>query len=65
MIWGGSIELVPADSKIIRIEKMLKIDPHAQLLASILSKKTGSWKQIYSYRYTLWKKCKSKFQRST
>jgi len=39
MIWGGSIELVPADSKIIRIEKMLKIDPHAQLLASIISKK--------------------------
>ena len=39
MIWGGSIELVPADSKIIRIEKMLKIDPHAQLLASIMSKK--------------------------
>ncbi len=39
MIWGGSIELVPADSKIIRIEKMLKIDPRAQLLASILSKK--------------------------
>ena len=39
MIWGGSIELVPADSKIIRIEKMLKIDPKAQLLASIMSKK--------------------------
>ncbi|HJX50296.1 MAG TPA: thymidine phosphorylase, partial [Candidatus Nanoarchaeia archaeon] len=39
MIWGGAIELVPADSKIIRIEKMLKIDPKAQLLASILSKK--------------------------
>ncbi len=39
MIWGGSIELVPADSKIIRIEKKLKIDPHAQLLASIMSKK--------------------------
>jgi AMP phosphorylase len=39
MIWGGSIELVPADSKIIRIEKMLKIDPKAQLLASIISKK--------------------------
>ena len=39
MIWGGSIELVPADSKIIRIEKMLKIDPRSQLLASILSKK--------------------------
>ncbi len=39
MIWGGAIEFVPADSKIIRIEKMLKIDPKAQLLASILSKK--------------------------
>jgi putative thymidine phosphorylase len=39
MIWGGSIELVPADSKIIRIEKMLKIDPRAQLLASIMAKK--------------------------
>jgi AMP phosphorylase len=39
MIWGGSLELVPADSKIIRIEKMLKIDPRAQLLASIMSKK--------------------------
>jgi len=39
MVWGGSIELVPADSKIIRIEKMLKIDPRAQLLASIMSKK--------------------------
>lgn len=39
MVWGGSLELVPADSKIIRIEKMLKIDPRAQLLASIMSKK--------------------------
>jgi len=39
MIWGGSLELVPVDSKIIRIEKMLKIDPKAQLLASIMAKK--------------------------
>lgn len=39
MVWGGSLELVPADSKIIRIEKMLNIDPRAQLLASIMSKK--------------------------
>lgn len=39
LVWGGSLELVPADSKIIRIEKMLKIDPKAQLLASIMSKK--------------------------
>jgi thymidine phosphorylase len=31
--------LVPADSKIIRVERILKIDPYAQLLASIMSKK--------------------------
>ncbi len=39
MVWGGALEMVPADSKIIRVEKMLKIDPKAQLLASIMSKK--------------------------
>lgn len=39
MIWGGAIDLVPADSKIIRIEKLLKIDVEAALLASIMSKK--------------------------
>jgi len=42
MVWGGTIGLVPADSKIIRIEKTLKIDPHAQLLASIMSKKLAA-----------------------
>ncbi len=39
MVWGGSFGMVPADSKIIKIEKTLKIDPKSQLLASILSKK--------------------------
>ena len=39
MIFGGGIGLVPADSKIINIEKELSIDPRSQLLASILSKK--------------------------
>ena len=39
MIWGGGLDLVPADSRIIKIEKMLKIDSEAQLLASIMSKK--------------------------
>ena len=36
---GGELGIVPADSKIIRIEKELKIDPQAQLIASIMSKK--------------------------
>jgi AMP phosphorylase len=39
MVWGGALGMVPADSKIIDTEKMLKIDPEAQLLASIMSKK--------------------------
>jgi AMP phosphorylase len=39
MVWGGALGLVPADSKIIKVEKALKIDPTAQLLASIMSKK--------------------------
>ncbi len=39
MVWGGALGMVPADSKIIKIEKMLKIDPESQLVASIISKK--------------------------
>ena len=37
LVWGGN--MVSADSKIIQIEKELNIDPEAQLLASIVSKK--------------------------
>lgn len=39
MVWGGGLGLVPADDKIIHIEKILNLDPQAQLLASIMSKK--------------------------
>ena len=39
MIWGGGLGMVTADSKIIQIEKQLKIDPPSQLLASIMAKK--------------------------
>jgi len=39
LVWGGGLGMVPADSKIIQTEKKLKIDPEAQLLASIMSKK--------------------------
>ena len=39
IVWGGALGMVPADAKIIRTEKLLKIDPQAQLLASIMSKK--------------------------
>ncbi|HTY44293.1 MAG TPA: thymidine phosphorylase [Patescibacteria group bacterium] len=39
MVWGGGLGIVPADDKIIKIEKILEIDPEAQLLASIMGKK--------------------------
>jgi len=42
LAWGGSVGMVPADSKIIQVEKILKIDPPAQLLASIMSKKLAA-----------------------
>jgi AMP phosphorylase len=42
LTWGGSLGMVPADSKIIKVEKMLKLDPLAQLLASIMSKKLAA-----------------------
>jgi AMP phosphorylase len=39
MVWGGSLGLSPADDKLIQIERVLHLDPEAQLLASVLSKK--------------------------
>jgi len=39
MVWGGSLGLSPADDKLIQTERILNLDPEAQLLASVLSKK--------------------------
>lgn len=39
LVWGGGLGMVPADDKIIQVEKQLEIDPEAQLLASIMAKK--------------------------
>ena len=39
LIWGGALQLAPADDKIIQVERLLGIDPDSQLLASILAKK--------------------------
>ncbi len=39
MVWGGSLGLSPADDKLIQVEKVMNLDPKAQLLASVLSKK--------------------------
>jgi putative thymidine phosphorylase len=39
IVWGGSLNLAPADDKIIKVEKPLSIDAESQLIASILAKK--------------------------
>ncbi len=39
LCWGGGVNLAPADDIIIRVEHPLSIDPRAQLLASVMSKK--------------------------
>jgi len=42
LAWGGSLGLAPADDKLIRVERLLNLDPEAQLLASIISKKLAA-----------------------
>jgi len=41
IVWGGSLNLAPADDIFIRVEQPLKIDPRSQMLASIMSKKAA------------------------
>lgn len=41
IIWGGSVNLAPADDKIIKIEHPLNIDAEGQMLASIMAKKAS------------------------
>jgi AMP phosphorylase len=39
MVWGGALGLAPADDKIIQVERLINLDPDAQLIASIMAKK--------------------------
>lgn len=39
MVWGGAVNLAPADDKIITVEHPLSVDAEGQLLASIIAKK--------------------------
>lgn len=39
MVWGDALGLSPADDIIIRVERVLDIDPMGQMIASVLSKK--------------------------
>lgn len=46
MCWGGGVRLAPADDAIIRVEYPLSMDPHGQLIASVLAKKKAVGAQI-------------------
>jgi AMP phosphorylase len=39
IVWGGGINIAPADDKMIQLRRSLRMDPKGVLLASILSKK--------------------------
>ena len=39
IVWGGALNLAPADDKIIGVEKPMEIDAESQLIASIMAKK--------------------------
>lgn len=42
VVWGGAVNLSPADDLIIRVEKALDLDSEGQLIASVLSKKKAA-----------------------
>ncbi len=42
IVWGGSVDLSPADDILIRVEKAMDIDSEGQLIASVLSKKIAA-----------------------
>jgi AMP phosphorylase len=42
IVWGGKLELAPADDIIIRAERTLGLDPIPQMIASIMAKKMAT-----------------------
>jgi AMP phosphorylase len=63
MVWGGALELAPADDVFIQIEYPLAIDP--MLLPSIMSKKKGSGSHSRGDRYSDRKRRENKDNRSS
>jgi thymidine phosphorylase len=42
IVWGGAVNLSPADDILIRVERVLDIDSRGQMVASVLSKKIAA-----------------------
>ncbi len=45
IVWGGAVQLSPADDVLIRVERPLDLDGSSQLVASVLSKKVAAGSQ--------------------
>ncbi len=41
IVWGGALNLAPADDMLIRVENPLRINPRGLMLASVMAKKLG------------------------
>lgn len=61
-VWGGGIDLVPADSEILKVCNPLKIDPEPLMITSIMSKKkaTGTTHLLIDIPYGKQSKVKTK-----
>lgn len=42
LVWGGGLNLAPADDIIIKVEKNMSLDPIPQMIASIMAKKMAA-----------------------
>jgi len=42
LVWGGAVDLSPADDLLIRVERVLDIDTPGQMVASVMSKKLAA-----------------------
>ena len=42
IVWGGAVDLSPADDVLIRVERALDLDSEGQMVASVLSKKIAA-----------------------
>ena len=42
IVWGGTVNLSPADDILIRVERVMDLDSEGQLIASVLSKKNSA-----------------------
>lgn len=45
VVWGGAVQLSPADDVLIRVERPLDLDSTAQIVGSVLSKKASAGSQ--------------------